>query len=71
MKNKNNIKCDVKSCNYNNSNKNICNLNSIKITSTNNDDSCINQSETICQSFENTFSPINDNVYEVTSETEK
>ena len=70
MKNKNNIKCDVKSCNYNNHNKDICNLNSIKSTSTNNN-TCLNQSETICQSFENTFSPINDNIYEVTSEIEK
>jgi len=67
---KNKIKCDVKTCNYNNSNKNRCNLNSIKITSINNKD-CTNQLETICQSFEKTSSPINDNVYEITSETEK
>ena len=69
MKNSNKINCDVENCNYNNSKKNICNLNSIKITSTSNNNLSLDKSETLCKSFENSYSPINDNIYEVTSET--
>lgn len=68
MKTNNKIKCDVKSCNYNNTDKNICNLNTIKISCTCDNESCTDQIETICQSFEKTYSPITDNEYEVTSE---
>ena len=71
MKKNNKIKCDVKSCEYNNAHKNICNLNTIKISCICNNESCIDSKETICQSFERTSSPITDNEYEVTSEINK
>ena len=70
MKNLNKIKCDVKTCNYNNNFKNICNLDSINISCTCNNNSCSDYKETICNSFETTNSPINDNEYEILADSE-
>lgn len=48
----NNIKCDVESCKYNNCTDNICELESIKVTCTCNNDECDCSENTICDSFE-------------------
>lgn len=67
---KNKIECDVDSCSYNNSNDNCCELESIKISCTCNNDECHCIEETVCQSFKATGSNITDNEYEVDSEIE-
>ncbi len=64
------IMCDVDSCNYNNNDNGTCSLKSIKVSCTCDNKTCNSSKETICQSFENTGSPLTDNVYEVTSESE-
>ncbi len=68
MEDNDKIICDVDSCNYNNSEKGTCSLKTIKVSCTCNKNDCQTSKETICQSFENTGSPITDSVYEVTSE---
>lgn len=65
-----NIKCDVDTCKHNNKNEECCELESVKISCTCNNDECECTEETVCQSFENTASPITDNEYEVDSEDE-
>ena len=64
------IKCDVDSCKHNNKDTSCCELDSVSIGCTCNNDECERVEETVCQSFENTGSPITDNEYEVTSEDE-
>ncbi len=49
MKN-NSIKCDVESCEYNDSNENCCTLKEIKV-SCNCEPDCARKKETICDSF--------------------
>lgn len=72
MKNKNNnkIKCDVDTCAYNDNGSKCCELDSIKVSCTCNNDECECCEETICQSFKSTGSNITDNEYEVDSEKE-
>ena len=65
-----NIKCDVDTCKHNNKDEECCELESVKISCTCNNDECECTEETVCQSFENTASPITDNEYEVNSEDE-
>ncbi len=62
------IMCNVESCNYNNKEEGTCCLKTIQVSCTCNNKQCLSSKETVCQSFENTGSPITDNVYEVTSE---
>lgn len=50
MENKQLIKCDVKTCKFNNTDDELCNLNIIKVSTINND--CHNKKETKCNSFE-------------------
>ena len=50
MENKQLIKCDVKTCKFNNTDDELCNLNTIKVSAINND--CHNKKETKCNSFE-------------------
>ena len=69
-KKKDKIKCDVDTCTHNNSNDKCCELDSIKISCTCNNDECECLEETVCQSFEKTSGNINDNEYEVISDTE-
>lgn len=66
-KNKN-IRCDVDSCKFNNCVDNYCELNSISVSCTCDNDKCENCEETVCASFENKGGPITDNVYEVQAE---
>ena len=49
----NNIKCDVKSCEYHNQDLKCCNLNEIKVSCTcnSNKDSVNDKEETICATF--------------------
>ena len=51
MGNKQTIKCDVNSCKFNNEKNELCELNTIKVSSTKNN--CQNKKETNCDSFEN------------------
>ncbi len=67
----NNIICDVDSCDYNDSKEGTCTLKCIKVSCTSNRNNCQTSDETVCESFENTGSPITDNVYEVTSEIQE
>lgn len=69
-KNKNKIKCDVNTCTHNNTKDKCCELESIKISCTCNNDECNCSEETICESFDTTGSNITDNEYEVDSEIE-
>lgn len=64
------IKCDVDSCEHNNTDDKCCELDSIKISCTCNNDECECLEETVCQSFKTTGSNITDNEYEVDSEEE-
>ena len=48
----NNIKCDVKSCKFQNIEEGMCKLNQIKISCTCNNEDCESNEETICESFE-------------------
>lgn len=66
---KNNIKCTVDTCDYNNNKEGTCILENVSISCTCPGDCCHDTKETICQSFETTASPITDNEYEVASET--
>lgn len=45
------IKCDVKSCKYNDDVDSLCNLKEIDVTCTCNSNKCNNKIETICNSF--------------------
>lgn len=65
-----NIKCDVSSCENNNCEEGTCRLEKVCISCSCDNDKCHDTCETICQSFKETGSDINDNVYEVTSEIE-
>lgn len=69
-KNKN-IKCDVDTCKHNNKDNECCKLESISISCTCKNDECDCTESTICQSFENTSSPITDNEYEVKENIEE
>lgn len=70
-KNKNDcIKCDVASCENLNLEEGTCSLKEVSISCSCDNDDCHECGETICQSFKETSSNINDNEYEVTSETE-
>ena len=45
------IKCDVNTCDFNNNEDNICNLEEIKISGMLNDNNTTDKFETICDSF--------------------
>lgn len=45
------IKCNVISCKYNDDTNYLCNLKSIDVSCTCNQNKCKNKSETICNSF--------------------
>lgn len=62
------IKCDVESCTNNNCEEGCCELNSIEVSCTCDNDSCKECEETICASFEERGGPLTDNEYEVDSE---
>lgn len=62
------IKCDVDSCTHNDKDTKCCELDSISVSCTCNNDECEDCKETICESFETTGSNITDNEYEVNSE---
>ena len=64
------IKCDVVSCENNNSEEGTCCLEKVSISCSCDNDKCCDESETICQSFKETSANITDNEYEVDSETE-
>lgn len=49
--NTNKIKCNVDTCTHNDNKKNCCELDSISISCTCDNDCCCNCEETICQSF--------------------
>ena len=66
-----NIKCDVDTCKHNNKDDAFCELESITISCTCDNDNCECIEETICQSFENTAGEITDNEYEVNSDKEE
>lgn len=63
-----NIKCDVDSCHYNNCDKGCCELDSIAVSCTCNNDECKKCDETICASFKSKGGPITDTEYEVQAE---
>lgn len=63
-----NIKCDVDSCKFNNCEEGCCELNSISVSCTCNNNECEKCEETVCASFATKGSPITDNEYEVQSE---
>ncbi len=65
------IKCDVSSCDFNDFEEGTCCLKEITISCLCPSDCCHENDETICQSFKETSANINDNIYEVDSETEK
>lgn len=65
-----NIKCDVTSCEHNNSKEGACNLKNISVSCNCCGDQCHDSYETICQSFKETGANITDNEYEVNSQTE-
>ena len=65
-----NIKCDVSSCNFNNCEEGTCQLEEVCISCSCDNDKCCDIAETICQSFESTKANINDNEYEVQSDSE-
>ena len=67
-KNKAKIKCNVITCENNNFQEGTCCLEEICISGS---CDCHDCDDTICQSFKETSSIINDNIYEVDSETEK
>ena len=47
------INCDVKECKFNNEQNELCNLDSINVSSNSNSNICHSKKETICDSFEN------------------
>lgn len=47
------INCDVKECKFNNEKNELCNLDSINVSSNSNSNICDSKKETICDSFEN------------------
>ncbi len=65
------INCNVDTCKHNNKDDECCELESVKISCTCNNDECECTEETICQSFETTGSPVTDNEYEVNLENEE
>ena len=69
MKSNSNIKCDVSACDYNNCEEGTCRLEKISISCSCDGDRCCDTIDTICQSFENTNANINDNEYEVQSDS--
>lgn len=50
---KNNIKCDVETCIYNNCKENCCNLDSIKVSCNCCGDEVSSKDETICNNYKN------------------
>lgn len=46
------INCDVVSCKYQNTDKNVCELEEIKVSCICDNDDCTDCTETICDSFE-------------------
>ncbi len=64
------IKCNVDSCQHNNCEEGICDLETISVSCTCNNDECCDCKETVCESFETTGGDITDTVYEVQAETE-
>lgn len=48
---KDKIKCDVESCKHNNPDEEVCELDSIKVTCTCNNDECECSENTVCDSF--------------------
>ena len=47
------INCDVKECKFNNEQNELCNLDSINVSSNSKSDICDSKKETICDSYEN------------------
>ncbi len=70
VKSNSNIKCNVSSCNYNNCEEGTCQLEEVCISCSCDNDKCHDVCETVCQSFKETQSNINDNEYEVQSDSE-
>lgn len=66
----NKIKCNVNSCEHNNTDNKHCELENISISCICNENECHDCNETICESFEETGSNITNNEYEVDSEIE-
>jgi hypothetical protein len=64
------INCDVASCNYNNEKEGKCCLKKINVSASNNRYLCSDASSTLCQSFENSGGIINDNEYEIASDSQ-
>ena len=69
VKSNSNIKCDVVSCENNNCEEGTCQLKEVSISCSCDNDNCHDTCDTICQSFKETSANINDNEYEVTSDT--
>jgi len=46
------INCEVKECKFNNEKNELCNLDSINVSSQNNSNICDSKKDTICDSFE-------------------
>jgi hypothetical protein len=70
VKSNSNIKCDVVSCENNNLEEGTCTLKEVSISCDCDNDKCHDTCETICQSFKETSANINDNEYEVDSDSE-
>jgi hypothetical protein len=64
------INCDVKSCTNNNTEEGKCSLKNINVSARENRYLCDDASSTLCQSFKNSGSIINDNEYEIISNSE-
>lgn len=65
------IICDVSSCDYNKINDKECGLFEVVVSCDGEKTECSDTSSTICQSFMNSGAVINDNEYEILSESEK
>ena len=70
-KKKGTIKCDVEECKYNDIKEERCSLDEIKVTSSSDNNECVDTEDTSCDSFETEEdSKLTDEVYEVKSENE-